>query len=574
MRENGKMDANGGKNNKPSTGPLTRDDHLRRTLSLRRSKRRFTWKREAIPGAKAHEGPEKCGPLTKQCGKGLLASWKRRYCVLKRPFFFYYEKEDSDGSEKSAGGFDLGDYDRCEEGTKKDCRKSPNSIVVVPSSTAGNDVLKMLFFADSKEERDAWIKAINSAIEKAKHPIVIDSEKSETFQQDMGSAVVPGGDQDSAGSVTGNRKSRHEEAKCVNSPSHDPRFRMLTVGMRGFERNKEETESEGECSVLSTESPRPSEIKRQVRQQTSPLVDHSYTSKTSRSASPASLPSTPASPASTRSESQTPDDSKSDKGVQTTRDIGVQTRETRMREDCRSRSSESGAGDRVTNNHVCNSTESVDSLSATGTDSDGDVVVGRIREPRRGSHGSGRMRDASPSIRNGSPGSSPTRTVSEISKSMKAAKELLQNAEKANEAAGHAMKEASKMRREVQMFAEETKKVREELEKTTESADSSKGSPLGSPQKSVDPADLQKKMEEKYDELSKITEEAKTMRDRAKDALVAAECAKETLDNAEKARQEYTKLSQECKELIAKMTIAEAKKDKDPKEKSPEKKKK
>ncbi|XP_078607751.1 uncharacterized protein LOC144879782 isoform X4 [Branchiostoma floridae x Branchiostoma japonicum] len=528
----------------------------------------------AIPGAKAHEGPEKCGWLTKQCGKGLLASWKRRYCVLKRPFFFYYEKEDSDGSEKSAGGFDLGDYDRCEEGTKKDCRKSPNSIVVVPSSTAGNDVLKMLFFADSKEERDAWIKAINSAIEKAKHPIVIDSEKSETFQQDMGSAVVPGGDQDSAGSVTGNRKSRHEEAKFVNSPSHDPRFRMLTVGMKGFERNKEETESEGECSVLSTESPRPSEIKRQVRQQTSPLVDHSYTSKTSRSASPASLPSTPASPASTRSESQTPDDSKSDKAVQTTRDIGVQTRETRMRDDCRSRSSESGAGDRVINNHVCNSTESVDSLSATGTDSDGDVVVGRIREPRRGSIGSGRMRDASPSIRNGSPGSSPTRTVSEISKSMKAAKELLQNAEKANEAAGHAMKEASKMRREVQMFAEETRKVREELEKTTESAEASKGSPLGSPEKSADPAELQKKMEEKYDELSKITEEAKTMRDRAKDALLAAERAKETLDNAEKARQEYMKLSEDCKELIAKMTIAESKKGKDPKEKSPEKKKK
>eukprot|EP00058_Branchiostoma_floridae_P024313 XP_002609803.1 hypothetical protein BRAFLDRAFT_78634 [Branchiostoma floridae] len=574
MRENGKTDANGGRNNKPPTGPLTRDDHLRRTLSLRRSKRRFTWKREAIPGAKAHEGPEKCGWLTKQCGKGLLASWKRRYCVLKRPFFFYYEKEDSDGSEKSAGGFDLGDYDRCEEGTKKDCRKSPNSIVVVPSSTAGNDVLKMLFFADSKEERDAWIKAINSAIEKAKHPIVIDSEYEDDGTPTRPLEHVTKERPKPRGRRPPTRQALREEAKFVNSPSHDPRFRMLTVGMKGFERNKEETESEGECSVLSTESPRPSEIKRQVRQQTSPLVDHSYTSKTSRSASPASLPSTPASPASTRSESQTPDDSKSDKAVQTTRDIGVQTRETRMRDDCRSRSSESGAGDRVTNNHVCNSTESVDSLSATGTDSDGDVVVGRIREPRRGSIGSGRMRDASPSIRNGSPGSSPTRTVSEISKSMKAAKELLQNAEKANEAAGHAMKEASKMRREVQMFAEETRKVREELEKTTESAEASKGSPLGSPEKSADPAELQKKMEEKYDELSKITEEAKTMRDRAKDALLAAERAKETLDNAEKARQEYMKLSEDCKELIAKMTIAESKKGKDPKEKSPEKKKK
>ncbi|XP_019626699.1 PREDICTED: uncharacterized protein LOC109471783 [Branchiostoma belcheri] len=430
----------------------------------------------------------------------------------------------------------------------------------------------MLFFADSKEERDAWIKAINSAIEKAKHPIVIDSEYEDDGTPTRPLEHVTKERPKPRGRRPPTRQALREEAKFVNSPSHDPQFRMLTVGMKGFERTRK-TESEGECSVLSTESPRPSEIKRQVRQQTSPLVDHSYTSKTSRSASPASLPSTPASPASTRSESQTPDDSKSDKGVQTTRDIGVQTRETRVREDCRSRSSDSAAGDRVTNNHVCNSTESVDSLSATGTDSDGDVVVGRIREPRRGSLGSGRMRDASPSIRNGSPGSSPTRTVSEISKSMRAAKELLQNAEKANEAAGHAMKEASKMRREVQIFAEETKKAREEFEKTAESVEASKD-PQGSPQKSVDPTELQKKMEEKYDELSKITEEAKTMRDRAKDALVAAERAKETLDNAEKARQEYTKLSEECKELIAKMNIAETKKVEDPKEKSPEKKKK
>ncbi|GFU30377.1 PH domain-containing protein [Nephila pilipes] len=121
-----------------------------------------------IPSSDSFVNPLRKGHLQKLTGRGWLysGSWKKRYCVLEGSKFYFYENEQSKGNEKSCGVLNLDYYDVCEENTPKD-KKSPH-VFIIGTSVRGFFDNRHQFAAESTEELQAWIRAIQSAIEEAR----------------------------------------------------------------------------------------------------------------------------------------------------------------------------------------------------------------------------------------------------------------------------------------------------------------------------------------------------------------------------------------------------------------------
>lgn len=125
-------------------------------------------KRE-IPQASSFVNPRKVGLLKRLTGKGWIYSgcWKERYCVLDSTKLYFYDNQDSQGREKTAGVISLDYYDLCEEGNAKDHRRASN-VFAIGTSVRGFFDNRHLFSADTLEECKEWIREINNAIEEAR----------------------------------------------------------------------------------------------------------------------------------------------------------------------------------------------------------------------------------------------------------------------------------------------------------------------------------------------------------------------------------------------------------------------
>lgn len=123
---------------------------------------------QEIPSSDSFGSPLKNGYLYKLIGKGWLYSgtWKARYCVLDGSKFYFYENEQSKGHEKSCGVINLDYYDLCEEDTVKD-KKQPY-VFIIGTSVRGFFDNRQQFAAESKDEMQSWIRAIQSAIAEAR----------------------------------------------------------------------------------------------------------------------------------------------------------------------------------------------------------------------------------------------------------------------------------------------------------------------------------------------------------------------------------------------------------------------
>lgn len=78
---------------------------------------------------------------------------------------YYYEKEDSKGSERSAGIINLEYYDACSEATPKEVRKATNVFVISTSDKSFFDSGRYYFSAETLSEMNEWMNKIRATME-------------------------------------------------------------------------------------------------------------------------------------------------------------------------------------------------------------------------------------------------------------------------------------------------------------------------------------------------------------------------------------------------------------------------
>ncbi|CAL1300657.1 unnamed protein product [Larinioides sclopetarius] len=121
-----------------------------------------------IPSSDSFVNPVKKGQLLKLTGRGWLysGSWKKRYCILEGSKFYFYENEQSKGNEKTCGVVNLDYYDLCEENNPKD-KKNPY-VFIIGTSVRGFFDNRHQFAAESADDMQSWIQAIQAAIAEAR----------------------------------------------------------------------------------------------------------------------------------------------------------------------------------------------------------------------------------------------------------------------------------------------------------------------------------------------------------------------------------------------------------------------
>lgn len=107
----------------------------------------------------------KSGWMKKAHGR-VLSSYKDRYVSVDKTEVLVYENEDKKNCLERV---DLENYDKCHE--MKSGFKKKHRLVLIRSPKSANKVQDLKFQAQSAEEKDAWIKALTDAINRAKNKI-------------------------------------------------------------------------------------------------------------------------------------------------------------------------------------------------------------------------------------------------------------------------------------------------------------------------------------------------------------------------------------------------------------------
>lgn len=118
------------------------------------------------PAVKTKAGFQgKSGWMKKAHGR-VLSSYKDRYISVDKTEMVVYENEDQKNCLERV---DLENYDKCHE--MKSGFKKKHRLVLIRSAKSANKVQDLKFQAQSAEEKDAWIKALSDAINRAKNKI-------------------------------------------------------------------------------------------------------------------------------------------------------------------------------------------------------------------------------------------------------------------------------------------------------------------------------------------------------------------------------------------------------------------
>nr|XP_046240941.1 pleckstrin homology domain-containing family O member 2 isoform X2 [Scatophagus argus] len=102
----------------------------------------------------------------KKAPRKLLASYKDRYIHVEKSEIVVYEKEDL---QNCLERLDLENYDKCHE--LKSPFKKKHRLVLIRSPESGNKVHDVKFQTQTAEEKEAWIKALNEGISRAKNKV-------------------------------------------------------------------------------------------------------------------------------------------------------------------------------------------------------------------------------------------------------------------------------------------------------------------------------------------------------------------------------------------------------------------
>ncbi|XP_071329006.1 pleckstrin homology domain-containing family O member 2 [Trachinotus anak] len=107
----------------------------------------------------------KAGWVKKAPGR-LLASYKDRYIHVEKTEIVVYENEDL---KNCLERLDLENYDKCHE--LKSPFKKKHRLMLIRSARSGNKVHDMKLQVQTAEEKEAWIKALNDGISRAKNKV-------------------------------------------------------------------------------------------------------------------------------------------------------------------------------------------------------------------------------------------------------------------------------------------------------------------------------------------------------------------------------------------------------------------
>lgn len=116
----------------------------------------------------------KSGWMKKAHGR-VLSSYKDRYVTVDKTELLVYENEEQKNCLERV---DLENYDKCHE--MKSGFKKKHRLVVIRSPKSANKVHDLKLQAQSAEEKDAWIKALSDAINRAKNKIFDEVKVDET----------------------------------------------------------------------------------------------------------------------------------------------------------------------------------------------------------------------------------------------------------------------------------------------------------------------------------------------------------------------------------------------------------
>lgn len=175
--------------------------------------------RTEIPAASSFSKARKSGTLRKLTRRGWLypGSWKSRYCVLDGTKLYFYENEQSRGTERTSGVLNLDYFDVCDEGKQKDKRVS--NVFVISTSVRGIFDLQTrhFFAADTLPEMNDWIQRIRLAITDARN----NRSRAGRAKGNSNQQLNAGSDKSGSLRGSGTRKSSAED-RLTKSASPEP----------------------------------------------------------------------------------------------------------------------------------------------------------------------------------------------------------------------------------------------------------------------------------------------------------------------------------------------------------------
>lgn len=120
----------------------------------------------------------KAGWLKKSSGK-FLGSYKDRYIQLDKTEIAVYENEDL---QKCVERLDLENYDKCHE--LRSPFKKKYRLILIRAPKSASKVCDVKLQAPNQEEKEAWIKALSDAINRAKNKIFDEVKVDESLSLD------------------------------------------------------------------------------------------------------------------------------------------------------------------------------------------------------------------------------------------------------------------------------------------------------------------------------------------------------------------------------------------------------
>ncbi|XP_018618957.2 uncharacterized protein plekho2 isoform X1 [Scleropages formosus] len=129
----------------------------------------------------------------KKCSGKFLQSYKTCYIRVEKSEIAVYENEVNASSQKCIEKLDLGNYDKCLE--LKSAFKKKNRLVLIRAPKCGNKIHDVKLQTQNPEERDAWIKALSDAIQRAKNTVFDEIKVDESCSLEHITRTRPKGNQ-------------------------------------------------------------------------------------------------------------------------------------------------------------------------------------------------------------------------------------------------------------------------------------------------------------------------------------------------------------------------------------------
>ncbi|KAJ8247622.1 hypothetical protein GJAV_G00248410 [Gymnothorax javanicus] len=186
----------------------------------------------------------KAGWVKKSTGK-FLGSYKDRYIQVERSEIVIYENEDLKSCLERV---DLECYDKCHE--LRGTFQKKNRLILIRGPKCGNKIHDVKIQAQNSEEKDAWIKALNDGINRAKNKIFDEVTVDDSCSLEHVTRSRPKGNQ-------GRRPPTRIHMKEVANQSSDGILRKDLDATDNTPNGTHQVNTEADASVKAVKPPMP-----------------------------------------------------------------------------------------------------------------------------------------------------------------------------------------------------------------------------------------------------------------------------------------------------------------------------